>query len=206
MFTYDSPFSQIMIRIAHCFLLSVLWLLSSLPVVTVGAATTAVHAVTLKLVHKKDISVFAEYKRAFRANFKKATAIWLLSVAAVVILSGDIIFFSGASGWIKTVCCLFFFVLLIVVGLMLMVVFHLQACFVNSVGNTIRNALRFALGYLSTSSGLLILFVLCLYCISQIAWVFPVIIFLGTGLFSYLSSLLWDKAFTPFYQQTELSM
>lgn len=43
LFKYDSPFVQICNKIVDCICLSVLWLVTSLPVLTIGASTTALY-------------------------------------------------------------------------------------------------------------------------------------------------------------------
>ena len=62
--------------------LNLLWIVTSIPVVTVGASTTALYYCTLKLHKDKDISVWKCYWKSFRGNFFQATAVWLGLAAA----------------------------------------------------------------------------------------------------------------------------
>ena len=49
-FNYDNPIWRFIGKFCDVMILNVLWLVCFIPVVTVGAATTAVYYVTLKLV------------------------------------------------------------------------------------------------------------------------------------------------------------
>ena len=49
LFSYDSKFSQIMLKLCCGCYLNLLWIVCSLPVITAGAATAALYDVTLRL-------------------------------------------------------------------------------------------------------------------------------------------------------------
>lgn len=64
--------------------LNLLWIITTVPVITAGASTTALYYCTLKLHKDKDISIWKCYWRSFRGNFFQATAVWLGLIAAGV--------------------------------------------------------------------------------------------------------------------------
>ena len=68
--------------------LNILWLLCSLPVVTAGAATTAVYYTLYRILSEEDDAVFRPFFHAFRQNFKQSTLLWipLLMTGAVLLL------------------------------------------------------------------------------------------------------------------------
>ena len=51
MFNSDSSFSKIMNKIADWFILNILWIFCSIPIVTIGATTTALYSVNLKIIN-----------------------------------------------------------------------------------------------------------------------------------------------------------
>ena len=61
--------------------MSVLWLITSLPVITMGASTAAFYSFTLDAVSDSEGGVWNSYFTAFRENFKKSTIIWLIQLA-----------------------------------------------------------------------------------------------------------------------------
>ena len=67
--------------------MSLLWLLTSLPVFTIGAATAAFYSFTLDAVGDNEGRVIGSYFSAFKANFKKATLLWLLQLTLGALLA-----------------------------------------------------------------------------------------------------------------------
>ena len=67
-----------------------LWLLCSLPVLTIGASSTALYYVTVKCVRHERGSLTRSFFRCFRENFRQATLLLLLLVLYVLIGLADI--------------------------------------------------------------------------------------------------------------------
>ncbi len=85
-FRIDGPFFRFMGAVADCFLLSVLWLLFSLPVFTIGASTSALYYCVIKVIREQDGSVFRTFWEAFRQNFKQGTrAVVIFVVGAFLV-------------------------------------------------------------------------------------------------------------------------
>lgn len=91
-FNLDSPFFQLMERIADFFILNVLTVICSIPLITIGAAISAHHKVMQSFVMDTGEPVMKTYFRAFAGNFKQATALWLLTAALLALIATDIWF------------------------------------------------------------------------------------------------------------------
>ena len=63
-FSYNSPFGRLMNRLVDVVVLSLLTLLMSLPLITIGAAFTALYSVLLKIIRDTDHGVFRSYFKA----------------------------------------------------------------------------------------------------------------------------------------------
>ena len=72
----DSIFGQIFGFLGNMIALNILWLVTSLPIVTIGASTTAMYYTALKLHKDKDVTVWKAFFHSFKQNFMQATAIW----------------------------------------------------------------------------------------------------------------------------------
>ncbi len=90
MFKYDNPIFNILNKIADCAFLGVLWFAFSLPVITIGAATTALYYATVKVVRREQSHAWTEFFDAFKSNFKQSTVIWLLYLAICAVLCAGI--------------------------------------------------------------------------------------------------------------------
>lgn len=86
----DNWFFRAMALVGDWVVLSVLWLVCCLPVVTAGASTLALFAVANKMAAGQDYFVRRDFFRAFKRDFRQATLTWLpmLVVAVLLVLDG----------------------------------------------------------------------------------------------------------------------
>lgn len=77
LFNYDGFVVQTMNKIADCISLSFLWLISSLPVITIGASTAALYYSMNKCIRRGEGGIWKTYWHGFRSNFRQATLLWL---------------------------------------------------------------------------------------------------------------------------------
>lgn len=87
LFNYDGFFVQTMNKIADCICLSILWLVSSIPVFTVGAATTALYYAMNKCIRHGVGGVWRTYWQGFRTNFRQATGLWLILLLIFILMT-----------------------------------------------------------------------------------------------------------------------
>lgn len=83
LFDYDGGFYRKIAMVFDCFMLNILWIVFSLPIVTFGAASTAFYYTAVKVIKKDRGNILEQFLHAFKINFKDATILWLL----IVILS-----------------------------------------------------------------------------------------------------------------------
>ena len=76
-FSLENPIWKFIGNLADFFLLSCLWYLCCLPVVTAGAATTALYYVTLKMARGQEGQLIPAFFHSFKQNLKQATALWV---------------------------------------------------------------------------------------------------------------------------------
>lgn len=101
LFRYDSPFIKWVNRMGRLVILNVLWFICSVPVFTIGASSAAMYRVAMALAQKKeDVSVAGDFFRAFRANFRQGTLVWLiLLIPTLLIIFNLSLLLSGGLGY-----------------------------------------------------------------------------------------------------------
>lgn len=77
----DSPFFNFMRKLGDVVLLNVTWIVCCLPVATIGASTTALFYAARKIAAGEDHRIWRDFFHSFRANWKQATALWLILLA-----------------------------------------------------------------------------------------------------------------------------
>lgn len=193
-FSPESKFSMIMTRLAWGCYLNLLWFVCSLPIVTIGASTTALYYVTLKIAENREGDITQQFFGAFRSNFKQATIIWLMLLALGIVLGMDIYILrhlsaatTGTLAVVLTLALAIVIVACIAYAFVLSYVFPLVARVENTNLAMIKNALLISLRYLSCTISVLAIHVVMALVIIN---VFTPAIALGEGVCALLSSYL----------------
>jgi len=91
LFNPENKFWNFVAKLADVACMSVLWLVTSLPLVTIGASTAAFYSFTLDLVEDQEGGVWKSFFHAFRRRFKKGTALWLIQLAGGAFLALELL-------------------------------------------------------------------------------------------------------------------
>ena len=139
-FNYDNPVWRFIGKFGDLIILNVLWFVCSIPIFTIGASTTAVYYVTLKLARNDDGYTIRSFFKSFKENFKQATIIWLIMLAVGLILGFDMLFFTrggfNMSQQFKTVMVTIFLAMSIIYLAIITYIFPLQSRFYNTIKRT----------------------------------------------------------------------
>lgn len=132
------------------FALNVVFVISCIPIVTIGAAFTALYAMMFRIQRRDDYTVVREYFIEFRQNFKRGTIAWLIIVLACIVLWGQYTYVYNFEGGLVSFYSVALVVEGIVFALILPFLFPLLAYFDNTVGNTFKNAFFLAVSNLGS--------------------------------------------------------
>lgn len=211
LFNNRNPFWKFLGKLFDVVLLNLYWILFSIPIITMGASTTAVYAACFHIVLEGDKSVFAAFRRSWKENWKQATALFLLLTALAAFLVFDLWYFFLAQQYLtglpKYLICGILTLLLMVVLLTGIYGYAMLSLFENTVPGTIQNALILALRHplrslamLVIDLGLLIGTVLSLYYIPMVSMLFLIF---GVALGIFLNVLLIFPAVERFLPEPE---
>lgn len=94
-FESNSPFIRFLNFLADLIIVNVLLIITSIPVITGGAALCSAYSVMLKRVRREDPPVVKTFFRTFKSEFKRSTLIWIPLILITTFLLADlyIIFF-----------------------------------------------------------------------------------------------------------------
>ena len=85
-FNLDSKFNQSLNALTDLLLLNLMWLLTSLPILTIGASTTALYAVLGRIDRGDGGGIILNYFRYWKREWKLSTVFWLIQIAFTVLL------------------------------------------------------------------------------------------------------------------------
>ena len=98
---FEGGFTAACSRIFDLMILGFLWILCSLPIITIGASSAALYYATVKSVKNRNGYAVQEFFRSFRQNLVPGMVLWLIILAVSVILRLNIgILMAKASGYV----------------------------------------------------------------------------------------------------------
>ena len=149
LFRMDSPLMRFLTKIADLMVLNILFCVTSIPLITIGASWTALYSVTLKMVRDEEGSVSRSYFRSFCQNFRQATLLWLGVLVVLALLVLDIRVLNGMAGGTAPGLLRVGVEILALLGIMvLQYLFPSLARFEASLADTLKNACMMALAHL----------------------------------------------------------
>lgn len=89
LFNMESPVFQALSRLADLMLLNIIFLVTCIPIVTIGAAWTSLSYMTLKMVRNEESYIVRGYFKSFKQNFKQSTIMWIIVLLLAFLLYMD---------------------------------------------------------------------------------------------------------------------
>lgn len=195
-FGIDSPLMRWLDTFANLLFLNVMTVLLCIPVITAGAAFTALHAVCLKIVRKEEGYIASEFFKAFKNNFKQATGMWLMFLAgiAVIVLDVVVLYYAEVNFpfYVRgAVLVVAFFILATA-----LFAFPMQAKFENSVIMTVKNAFKACMIQFPKTFLMMVVLVGEILAIVKLpGFIGAFVIMFFFSFHAYISALLYNKFF-----------
>ena len=190
----DSKIYSILNKVTLLIELNILVFLCCLPVVTVGAALSAMHAVLLKIHRNEEKRVIGDFFRAMKENMKNGTALWLLYLGYGALLVG-LGFLARAVDSESAVFVVYGLLLAGALGLVLLDwALILQSRYIYSIPQVLKNAVLAWMAYPgSTLVYLVSLAIPPALCLSIPTM--PLLILIGITLPNFISTTLYSRVF-----------
>ncbi|MGI8384030.1 YesL family protein [Robertmurraya sp. P23] len=198
----EGPVYRFLTRFVELIVLNGLFLLFCIPIFTIGASTTALYSVTLKMVRNEESGVYSGFVQAFKKNFKQSTSIWILLMFAGLILFLDYLYLEVYEGNFTLLIILSLFFFTCIYLLLTILIFPYVARFENTIRESVVNALKIAVTNPIQTIPVLI------FSIGPVLFIFfsPYIfvlalylsIFLGFSLVAYLNSFLFRNIYEKY--------
>ncbi len=155
-FSTDSKLYRFMCRLTDLVKLNLLWMVFSLPIVTIGISTIAAHYVALKIAEGQEGYIFHDFIKAFKENRKQGIPMSFITVICVWALYLDFQLIANANEHqvlflITGIVAAYIFVFTMLYA------FALLARYENTLLNTLRNGFNISMRYFLRSMLLVII-------------------------------------------------
>ena len=203
-FDADNAFFRFMGRVADTIILNIFFLITSLPIVTIGASYTAMYYYCTKAVANEEGYLWKSYWKSFKTNFVQGFLMEVFFVIVGVILYIDIRYLYGriidgsGFGW----RILFFIVvgMAVLAVLTFMYAFPILSRFDNTTFKIIKNAAFMSIRHLPQTVPLLLILGVAVL-IGYLMW--PVSMLFVVGAWVYISSIFFYKVLDRYMLKDE---
>lgn len=198
----DGPVMQLINKIVYSVYLNILWFICCIPIVTIGASTTALFYVTLKIVKNEEGNITKAFFRSFKENLKQSTLIWMILLIFGIILGVDgyVVYHMRFENAFWTLCAAFLIIAAAAYAIVLMYIFPLLARFDNTISAMLKNALFMGIRFLLCTISMAIIYFIMLLIV--VRFFTPAVIF-GEGLCALLCSYLLSNILLLCQEKTE---
>lgn len=204
LFNFEGKFMQTIKKITDSLYLSILWFLFSLPIITIGASTTALYYTVSKSIRHGRGYIFASFWDSFKTSFIHATISWLVLIICYLIAGIDILFLHIRMPLFEKSAYnyIIYGLLLGMVAMWQLYIFPYIARFEDTTKTCLKNALRMMVANFGNSLKLLVIFV-----ISTIIFiVFPPLIAIIPVLYAFVSQSILERVFRKYISPEELAL
>ena len=200
----DGPVMRLINKIVYSVYLNILWFICCIPIVTIGASTTALFYVTLKISKNEEGNLTKTFFHSFKENFKQGSIIWLILLGFGIILGidGYVVYHMRFENALWTLCAAFLIVAAVAYAVVLMYIFPLLARFDNTTGAMFKNALFMGIRFLFCTISMAAVYFMMLLVV--VRFFTPAVIF-GEGLCALICSHLLSNILLLCQQNTEAS-
>ncbi|MCH5254409.1 MAG: YesL family protein [Lachnospiraceae bacterium] len=202
-FAIDSPMMRFLNRMADLLMLNFLMIFCCVPIITTGAAFTALFYVLLKMARKEEGYLFRGFFKSFKQNFRQATVLWLLMLLITAVYVGDYLIFTYSGLEIPKVVMILILAVAIMVMAVAVYIFPVLARFDNTIKNTVKNSFFMAFLNLPKTFLLMLLFLLPIAILFLLPQYGIVVIMFGISLPAYLSAHICSGIFKKFEPEAE---
>ena len=200
-FEEGSPFQRFLNKMADLLILNIITVLTCLPIITAGAAFTAMHYVLLKMVRGEEGYILKSFFRSFKREFRQATFLWILYVALAALMASNLVLVLQGSGrypiWLPSSI-----VVVAVLELMFMIyTFAMLSRFDNSIYHTLLNAVTLTFSELPRSLEMAVITLVPLAALFRVSILLPVLILFGFSVPGYACAMVYDPIFRKIEKQ-----
>ncbi len=199
-----NPENSLMItmgQVTDCIFLSLFWVLTSFPLLTIGASSAALYDAVYYGFRQGDKHSWSRFLKSFRSNLKSGFLPGIVYLVIFCLGGWGLIQVWNAAVWEQVSFAAFSaaaFVVLLLLGI-LSVMFPMLSRFNNSFGGLLRNTLLLGLLHLPRTLGLgLVNAVSILLCVK---FIFP--LFFLPALASLLGTVFLEPMFKPYMGEDE---
>lgn len=200
-FNYEGGLMKALSKFTDCIYLSVLFLVSCIPVFTIGTAATALYYTAYKVLRLDRGYIFREYITAFKDNFKQTTLVWLLTILLGTVLGID---WYVIGAYVQNEDALGALMVVLLVGMIVLFawafyLFPFMARFENTRRQSMKNAILLVVAHLPMTIVMLALAAVA----AVLIYMIPLFLGLLPAVYAWIQSYILERIFRKYMTEEE---
>ncbi len=197
-FDQDGWLYQGLTILANLLILNFLTILACIPVITIGAALTALSKISLDIARKQEGYIARSYWKAFRENLRGATILWLIWAVIAALFFLDIRVLGLYPGLFPPFLKYVVTAAGLVAFMIFQYIFPLQSHFENTIRGTIRNAALLAIANLPKTIVMCAVWIVPIWILRNAVVLWPLLIMFGFSGPAWVCAVLYSGIFKKF--------
>ena len=157
----NQKLSSIFNQIADLVMLNLLFVISCIPVITIGTAIISLLGTVFERMENPDTYIWKSYRNAFKRNLKQGILLWLIILAVLTLLHTDMVIINSVKPAMSGILMVMLGIFMVLVVLMAIYAFPLQAKHPAGIKMLLRNSFFISMAYLPYSLLMLGIFLVC---------------------------------------------
>lgn len=207
-FNFDGKLYKLLVKFWNLVLISVLWIVCSIPIFTIGASCAAAYYACVKSVRSNEDTVMRDFFKAFKQNFKQSVVMTLVYLVIGFFITVATVFYYHQSGSTALGLRWIFYLIVLIYLCTLTYAFAWLSRFEMTVFHAITYPFAIALIHLKNSLGLIVFWaaaIICSYWAYNTFLFIPLIIMIP-GIMCLLDTFMIEpvmKKYEPMARQNE---
>lgn len=200
-FNLENGFFTTLSKLADIIILSIVWSLLCIPIITIGPATTALYYTTVKAIRRERGYLFREFFKSFKQNFKRGAIAGVIITIIALFLGFDILWaWMNMSAVENSSILLGIFIALSVMFICFSIyVFPILSRFEMTIKQLFKAALFMSIRHLPST---VVMFAIIAICAIGIFFI-PILIFIIPAGSTVIISLLMERIFKKYMPESQ---
>lgn len=195
----NSPILNALSKIWNVILVSILWLVGCIPIVTIGTSTAALYYTTVKVNRRDTGYLCREFINSYKMNVKQGIPATVLMLIVALVLMYNRYFMVNAGGTFGQVFTVVYTAMLVIVAALSCYVFPVLSRFHIKLKDLFKLSFYMCMRHILTTIVLLVMFVLAFL---GVYYMLPALLFVP-GLLCLVDSLLLEKVLLKYMEKPE---
>lgn len=203
LFNLDGKLYYYLSKLSQLMWVNILTLICSVPIITIGAAATAMQKLVYQIYCDQEEPITKTYFKTFAKNFRQATVIWLIYFGFFIFVGIDLHLIGSLPETGRALMTFSVLIFALVALLSLTWIFVLQSRYHNTVWGTIRLSFVLWISHPLRTVIMLLLWVFPYLLLMVYTEFIPLFLFLGISVSGMVQAVFYNKVFRKLEQEAE---